>query len=200
MFKAFIASLIVLGGLSAQAQDLQPWEAELQAYEAKVPQMSSARLALAMTGQTTKLIAACSADAVVVMASFVMDTLPVANLVSEGITNLVDKNYETLDFESWLSFAAAGQLGRGVAGGGVAAILESAEFLFLWLAGEEERSYEAVKKMYASSFATVNALFAQKGACMMSFAKLVILGNELEERRQNQPLGDDQFISNIIAP
>ncbi|MCB0385080.1 MAG: hypothetical protein KDD43_06785 [Bdellovibrionales bacterium] len=200
MTRLLIAAAMVVScfGMSAQAADVEPWEVELQEYEASLANMSKYSLTWRMGLYTSKMLASCSADVVVVAGSFIADTLPVFNFISEGAANLVDEDYKSIDFDSIISLAAAGQAGRGVAGGGFAALWESFEFIFLWLAGEEDRSFEAVKKMYASSFATTKALFAEKGACLMSFSKLLMTGAELDKRQTPEEM--NMLFNEILAP
>ncbi|MCB0367481.1 MAG: hypothetical protein H6624_02875 [Bdellovibrionaceae bacterium] len=200
MTRLLIAAAIAFGfmGTQVQAAELEAWEVELQEYEASLPNMSKFSLTWRMGMYSSKMLAACSADVVVVAGSFIADTLPVFNFISEGAANLVDEDYKSIDFDSIISLAAAGQAGRGVAGGGVAALWESFEFIFLWLAGEQGRSYEAVKKMYSSSFATTKALFAEKGACLMSFSKLLMTGAELDKRQTPEEM--NMLFNEILAP
>lgn len=198
MTRLLIAALMAVGMMgTAGAAEQEAWQIELQEYEAKVQDYSNFGLTMRMGWYSSTLLASCSADVVVVAGSFVADTLPVFNFLSEGAANLVDEEYKTIDFDSIISLKAAGELGRGTLGGGLAATLETFEFVFLWLAGEEDRSFEAVKKLYKSSFATANALFAEKGKCMMSFSKLLITGAELDTRQTPEEMNK---IWDVMAP
>src|SRR5690606_2818219 len=115
-------------------------------------------------------------------ATFIADTMPIANGVSEVVGNTVDEKYQTQTYESMFSWEALAQYGRGALGGGVIAVVETLEFVTLWLAGNEEASYAAVKKMYASSISTADALFAREGKCLMQISKVALTRKELQKR------------------
>ena len=67
------------------------------------------------------------------------------------------------------------------------AVIESLEFIGLWLGGNEAQAFEMVKKTYASTIATANALFADQGQCMMNISKVMITRAELKRRQENLP-------------
>ena len=182
----------------ASAQPQENWQVELQEYATNVQTASNFTLALFMGTYSTTVLASCSADVAIVAGSFMIDSFPVFNFISEVFVNIVDENYRSTDFESIISLKAAAQLGRGTLGGAGLSAIEAIEFVLLWLAGEEDRSFEATKKMYASSFATAKALFSKQGQCLMSVSKLLITGRELDIRHaEAEKLWDD---NTMIVP
>lgn len=200
MLKSVLFVLMAAASVSAtvEAKELAPWQLELQNYQSQLPHMSKLGLTVRVGFYSGTALASCSTDALVAGASFVSDTLPAFNLLSEGVANLVDPNYSSIDFESILSLRAAADISRGTLGGALVAVYESLEFVLLWLAGEEERSFEAVKKLYSSSIATTEALFARKAKCMMSFSKIALTGAELEKRQT--PHQDQSFLIEYSLP
>ena len=85
-------------------------------------------------------------------AAFAADTAPVTNGIAEIIAGTANPDYQS--YETLLSWETLASTGRGLAGGGVIAVVESLEFVVLWLGGHEEKSYAALAKTYASTIAT----------------------------------------------
>jgi len=179
-----LLSILVLGMVGtafAAGQELEQesWAVELQEYQAAIQTYSNLHLGLSMAAHSAALVASCSASAVVVAGSFLTESFPVINFFPELFANAVDENYITFPNDEWEWDQAA----RGVAGGAVVSLVDLAEFILLWLAGEEDRSFQSFKKVYASTFAVAETLFAEQGQCLMSFLKLLITGEELDTRQ-----------------
>ncbi len=176
----FVLAIATLPSLAQAAP--RDWQAELETYKATIAEKSNANLIWRHAGNTTAALGACGTAAAIAGASFVAETFPVANGLSEVVANASDENYETATYNSLLSWEAFMQLARGTAGGGLVAVKDSLKFVILFLSGDTSRSFEGVKKVYASSLATTNKMFAEQGLCMMSLSKVVLLNVELEKR------------------
>ena len=61
-------------------------------------------------------------------------------------------------------------------------VAETLEFVTLWLGGNEKLAYQQLAKVYASTSATAEALFADQGQCMMSLSKLLLVRTEMAKR------------------
>jgi hypothetical protein len=184
ILSALVLSIPTLAHAEIEQHD---WKAELQAYRESLPAKSNSKLILLHAGNTALAMASCSVSAAITGASFVAETLPIVNAIPEIVANNVDPDYKSFDFTSIFSWAALTELGRGTVGGGVIAIKDALKFITLWLSGQEDRSFDAAKKIYASSFANAEALFAKQGKCMMSLSKTVILASEMQSRGMEVP-------------
>lgn len=175
----------------AQAAAPRDWKADLETYKSTIEQKSNANLIWRHAGNSAMAGTACTTSVVLAGASFIAETFPVVNGLSEVVANAADENYKTATYEKLLSWEALMQLARGTAGGGLVAVKDSLKFVVLILSGEQDRAFEGVKKIYESSMTITNKLFAEQGLCMMSLAKTALLAQELEKRgikvNQNQP-------------
>jgi len=175
-----LVSIFAFSPNNAHAKD---WQGELAAYSKSLESRYTGSLWMSHAWYSGASTATCLASVAMTGAVFVADTLPVVNGLSEYIGGTVDPQYQTHTYESILSWEAAAQAGRGLVGGGVTGVAEALQYvLLLKLAGREEEAFGGLAKMYASSFATANALFAKQGQCMMNLAKNTLIRRELHIR------------------
>lgn len=178
--KSILLVLVTVFALSSNAHAAKDWQAELAAFEKSLPTRYTGSLWMSHAWYSGASTTTCLASVAMTGAAFVADTLPVVNGLSEYIGVTVDPQYQTHTYESILSWEAAAQAGRGLMGGGVTGVAEALQYvLLLKLAGREDEAFDGLSKMYASSFATANALFANQGQCMMNLAKNTLLRREL---------------------
>jgi hypothetical protein len=187
LVRIILIALLSLGlnsaAMAESAEGKKPWQVELEQYQSGLASRTQISLVLGLARHAPVMVASCGASLAVSAATLVTDTLPITNVVSESIANMSNGQYQTQDFDSVLSLEALGELARGTTGGAIAGAAELVEFMFIYLAGEEkERGFEMVKKLYASTFATIDALFAEKSKCMMSMSKVFMLTGELKAR------------------
>ena len=179
--KIAIWSLLLALPMASQAQ-AKDWQAELEAFRAKESTRYTGTLWVRQAGFITAAGITCGASVAVTAAAFIADTAPVVNGLAEVIGTTVEPQYQTNTYNTIASWEAAGQFGRGLAGGAVIGVAESLEFVTLWLAGNEDQSFKALSKMYASSFATAGAMFSHQSQCMMNLSKILIIRSELNKR------------------
>lgn len=178
MRKFFV---ILAAGLSLSAHAAKgDWEAKLENYRQQVQTFSALGLYVSQAGNISKSFAGCTGSVVASAAAFCADTLPLLNPIAETIGNLADQDYQT--YGSLIDWETLANAGRGAAGGGVVASVEALEFVMLWLAGNEDQSFEALKKVYASTFATVDAMFSNDSACYVNLARIQIVRAEWNRR------------------
>ncbi|MCB0342378.1 MAG: hypothetical protein H6626_15105 [Pseudobdellovibrionaceae bacterium] len=159
------------------------WQEKLENYREEIKGRSIRNLYFFdLTYQSAKISATCTASTAVVGATFVSESMPVFGVISEGIASITSSEYEVFDAESFLSLETAAGVGRGALGGAVVGTAEVFEFLLLWLAGEEDQSFKALKKVYGGTVATAEALFAEQSQCLMSFSKLILVLKEIDSR------------------
>lgn len=189
MKKFIFIALTMALSLPAFSQNSTPvqsskddWKVELAQFQDGLKGYSNNHVRFLLGWYGGKMVATCVASAAVTGAVFVADTLPLTNILSEGVGNLSAPDYQT--YESLLSLETLAAAGRGTLGGGVIALGESLEFVVLWLGGNEEQSWEALAKVYASTAKTADALFAKKSQCVMSMAKAGLAARELGKRTQ----------------
>ena len=178
-----IMSLLFCG--AAQANQVPDWKAKLEAYKAGLATATQTGLRVRYGFYAGAAVTTCALSTVVTAATFVADTVPVTNLASEALANISSPDYQT--YQNILEWENLGNIGRGALGGGPVAVIESLEFVVLWLGGHEAQSFQALKKTYASTFATANALFAEQGQCLMNISKVAITRAELQRRAQDLP-------------
>lgn len=183
--KKMLVVLALLGAsissfAKTQKNDLK-WVNELKLYNYELQSASRERLTWNLAVESVKMAATCGSDVMLIGASFLADTFPVVGAVSEAIANILDGKYETADYDSLVSWAAAKQGVRGTAGGGMTAVVESLEYVMLYLTGDTSQAYEATSKVYESSLATLNKLLSNNAPCMMSLNKMSLVLNQLEK-------------------
>lgn len=183
--KTFFITLLALGLFSFSVQAEEKWETELETYGQQIQDYGNLRLYANTLGYSSLLVGTCSASALIVAATAIADTYPILNIVSESVANLTNDEYETLDAEAFLSLETLADTGRGAVGGGVVALAESFEYVFLWLSGREDQSYSGLKEVYKSTVMVSESLFSQQGKCLMSFTKLLITLNEMTYRQES---------------
>jgi hypothetical protein len=177
--KKLILALVMSASTGAFAQQVD-WKSQLESYKGKLASVSDAGLMGRWAYQAGKVMTTCSASAAVTAATFIADTAPLTAPLAELITKSSNPDYQV--YETLLSWESLSATGRGVAGGGVVAIAESLQFVTLWLAGNEAQSYQAIAKIYQSTFATAEAVFAKQGQCMMSIARVSLIRLEMNRR------------------
>lgn len=185
MKKLVLIAALVFGG-AVHAAEVPAWQQKLEAYKASLGGYTNAGLRLHYGFYAGMALTTCSLSAVVTGATFVADTVPVGNVVSESLANITNPDYQT--YKNILEWENLGAIGRGAVGGGPVAMLETLQFIGLWLGGNEDQAWEGVKKTYASTIATANALFAEQGQCMMSISKVMIIRAELKARQEQAKL------------
>lgn len=180
-----LISLLMTTLAYAQEEQVPGWKRELEQYRADIQKVHIVDLYLSQGFYVGAAIGTCSLSAAITGATFVTDTLPVTNILSEGIASVINRDYQTYQ-KNLLEWNNLASLGRGTLGGGVVGVLEALEFVGLWLEGNDDQGFEALKKVYASSFATIDALFSDKSQCVMSISKVMITRAEIN-RRANVP-------------
>ena len=131
-------------------------------------------------GNIGKSFAGCTGSVVAIAAALCADTLPLTNPIAETIGNLADQDYKT--YQSLMDWETLANLGRGTVGGAAVAPVEALEFVLLWLAGNEDQSFEALKKVYGSTFATIDAMMSNDSACYVNLARVQIVRAEWQRR------------------
>jgi hypothetical protein len=179
MKGTFFAIAILIGGL-AQAEDSH-WAEQLETYKQNMQNAPDTLLWANNAFYTAGSVATCSMSAAIAAATFVSDTVPVGNIISETVANVASLDYHT--YESLKSWETLGQIGRGAVGGGAIAMVDALKFVVLWLGGQEARGFESAKKVYASTFETMNVLFAREGQCLMNVSRVFITREEIKRRR-----------------
>jgi len=180
--KRLVLIATLLMATAAQAEQRPAWQQNLEQYKVSLEQVSPAGLQMRQGFYIGAAMTTCALSVVVTGATFVSDTVPVTNILGEGLANIANPDYET--YEKILSWETLANTGRGMAGGGVVAVAESLEFVVLWLGGNEAQSYEGLKKTYASTVATAEAMFAEQSKCMMSISKVLLTRAEIQKRSQ----------------
>lgn len=178
-----IVSLIFAGAV--HADQVPAWQQKLEAYKASLADSTNAGLRVRYGFYAGMALTTCALSTAVTAATFVTDTVPLTNVASEALANVINPDYQT--YQNILEWENLGAIGRGAVGGGPVAVIESLEFVGLWLGGNEAQAFEMVKKTYASTIATANALFADQGQCMMNISKVLITRAELKRRQENLP-------------
>lgn len=157
------------------------WADKLERYRQGLKTTTDLNLWVNNTFFTSAALATCSMSAAVVGAAFIADTTPVTNLVAETIANSTVPDYQS--YESLLSWESLAQLGRGLIGGGPIAMVESLQFVVLWLGGNQDQSFEQAKKVYSSTFKTAESVFANESQCMMSLSRVLLVRREMQARK-----------------
>jgi hypothetical protein len=171
-----IASLIFASGANAAQTD---WKSELEQYKQHIETLNNGELWVRTAFYSGLSITTCTLAAGVTAATFVSDTIPLTNALSEIIANNANPDYQT--YEKIMSVETLANAGRGAAGGAVIGVFETLEFINLWLGGNEELAFNQLKKNYASTIATANALFADQGKCLMSYSKVLLTRVEMRK-------------------
>lgn len=179
MKKLFVV-LAMMFSVSAIAAPVD-WKADLDAYRASVKNSSYTMLVVYRAANAAAAVSSCSTSLFFVGVSALADTFPgVGNIASESIANMANVDYQT--YQNLLEWDRAADVGRGLLGGGVVGGLESMEFVFRLLAGHPNESFSGLAKVYASTFATMDALFAEESLCVMSQQKVAVLAVEMASR------------------
>lgn len=183
------ASLLIAGAAHADAPD---WQGALEQYKKEVQAATNGGLWGRHAFYAVNATATCSLSAVITGAAFIADTAPMTNIVAELIGNTADPAYRT--YESIWDWKTLEQTALGVAGGGAIGMVETLEFITLWLGGNEHLAFNKLKQNYASTIATANSVFANQGQCMMSISKILITRTEMRNRGLlTQPVNMQHF-------
>lgn len=180
--KKLVLIMSLLLGSAAQADQVPEWQQKLEQYKVSLAEASGAGLQLRQGFYIGAAVTTCALSTVVTGATFVADTVPLTGVLGEGLANVVAPDYQT--YEKILEWENLANIGRGVIGGGPVAVVESLEFVALWLGGNEAQAFEGLKKTYASTVATANALFAEQGQCMMNISKVLLTRAEIQRRSE----------------
>ena len=178
------ALIVALALGSAAHADHSNWAEKLAKYKDQVQRVSNTMLLVHNGFYTGAALTACSMSAAVVGAAFISDTAPVTNVISETIANSAAPDYKT--YEALYSWDTLAQMGRGLIGGAPIAMVESLQFVVLWLGGKEDQSFDQVKKVYASTLATANSVFSRESQCMMNLSKVLLARREMVHRNMLQ--------------
>ena len=178
MKRILIATALAFASVShAENGD---WARKLQDYKGQVQRSSNVRLLVHNAFYTAGAVASCSMSAAVVGAAFVSDTAPGTNLLAETIANAAVPDYKT--YEAMLSWETLAQMGRGMIGGGPIAMVESLQFVVLWLGGKESQSFEQVKQVYASTVRTAETVLGRDGQCFLNLSRVLLARREMQAR------------------
>lgn len=173
-----IAAMLFAGAVQAEEPK---WKAQLENYKADMQSVSTSALYVYNGVHSLKAMGTCSANVAIAASAFIGDTLPLGALViSEPIANGADPNYES--YQQFWSWENLGNLFKGLGGGVTVAGYDAVNWIFLWLGGNEDQAFEALKNTYASSWAATEKLFAEQGQCMMSVAKVALIRMEMRNR------------------
>lgn len=174
--------LLVAGLLSSVAfAGQRDWQAELAQYQESLKTTPTWQLYLLNPYWVSAAFATCTESTIAVAAAFAADTIPGSNPAAEYIAHVANPDYQSYqDLKSW---ETAASLVRGTVGGGAVAVNDTLKFVLQCLAGNPELGYQDFQKVYASTFATAQALFANQGECMMSLSKVVLIEKEAATRK-----------------
>ncbi len=165
---------------------IQKWQQDVAAYKAEMSQLPTATLWVRHAAHWASAVATCPMAVVMLGAVIAKDTVPVVNgLIAMGA------QARSGESEFW-SDAQLMEYGRGLLGGGAVAVLETLEFVYLWLAGLEEEAYQALTKQYEDSFRAGADLFSTNGQCVRHLSWVTLLMQEIESRR-----GEDTRINSL---
>ncbi len=180
--KRIVLLLSLTLSAAAHADQAPAWQQKLEAYKVSLDQSTNAGLQVRQGYYIGAAVTTCALSTVVTGATFVADTVPLTSILGEGLANVANPDYMT--YKQIMEWETLAGMGRGTVGGAGVAVIESLEFVVLWLAGNETQAFEGLKKNYASSFATMESLFAQQGQCMMNISKVLITRAEIARRGQ----------------
>lgn len=180
--KRILFAVSFLFALNANAAQ-NDWQAKLENYKTEIQTISAGQLRWHYAYYVGAAFGTCALSTVVTGATFVADTVPVTNILAEVIANNTNVDYKT--YENLVSWETLANTGRGAVGGAAVGVVESLQFVTLWLAGNEAQSFEQLKKAYASTVATAEAVFAEQGKCMMSISKVLLVRAELAKRNNS---------------
>ncbi len=172
-----IASMVFASGAQAAQVD---WKTQLEDYKTHIQTLNNGQLVLRTAFYSGMSIATCTLAAGMTAAAFVSDTAPITNVLAEVIANNANPDYQT--FEKIWSVETLANTARGTVGGGVVGVAEALEFVNLWLGGNTDLAFGQLKKAYASTYATAEALFADQGQCLMSYSKVLLTRIEMQKR------------------
>lgn len=172
-----IASVLFASGAQAAQVD---WKTQLEDYKQHISTLNNNQLVLRTAYYSVMAAGTCAASAAMTASAFIADSAPITGVVAEIIANNADPSYQTWD--KILTVETLANTTRGALGGGVVGVAEALEFVNLWLGGNTDQAFGQLKKAYSSSFATMDALFADKGQCLMNFSKVLLTRREMQKR------------------
>lgn len=177
MKKILLASAIALFASQASFAAMEPWQQERDRWQAQVKEMSQVALVANWVQQLTAGSMVCGFDMGLIVSSLAADTVPVGNVLAEIAANMSDKDYQSLESQTWY-----GQIYEAVTGGvgGWAYVTkDSLQFVLLALSGEPERGFESTKKAYESTIVLAQKLTADKSLCARMSRTEMIIRQEL---------------------
>lgn len=183
--RNFVFLFAALFTVSAYA--VQPdWTEKMRAYRTEIQTWDNGKLFLSQFGNYGRAAVGCTGSLGVTAIAFVSDTIPLTAPVAEWVGNKSNAKYQSYQwFWSWETLA---NVGRGTAGGALLGGYESMEWVMMWLRGDTEGSFAQLKQAYASSFATLDALFAKESACVSNIVRVAIVRAEWLRRSGKAPV------------
>lgn len=177
----FLLAIAMAFSFSATAATPVDWKGDFDRYRDSLKSATYLGLHAYRAGQASVAVGSCSLSTFIVGVTAAADTFPgVGNIAAEAIANMSNVDYKT--YENLLEWERAADIGRGLLGGAIVGPAESLEFLLRLLAGRPNESFQALSKVYASTFATMDALFAEESLCVMSISKVGIITAEMKSR------------------
>lgn len=183
MRKLFVIIASIFA-VNAQAEAVD-WVIQLENYRSEVTTYTAQQLFWSNFGNYSKVVVGCAGAGALTGIAFVTDTVPVTNPVAEWFANKSNSRYET--YRAFWSWETMANVGRGTMGGAVVGAYESWEWFSLWLKGDTSTAYSELSKVYESSFATFNAMFAREGACYMNIMRVGVVRAEYRRREGLAP-------------
>lgn len=179
--------LLVAGLLSSVAfAGQRDWQAELAQYQESLKTTPTWQLYILNPYWVGSAITTCAPATFAVAAAFAADTFPGSNPAAEYIAHAANPDYKS--YEDLRSWETAAGLVRGTVGGAAVAVNDTLKFVLQFLSGNADLGYQDFQKVYASTFATAQSLFANQGECMMSLSKVLLIENEASTRKILPPL------------
>ncbi len=176
--------IAALFAVNAQAETVD-WMTQLENYRVEVKAYSAQDLFWGQFGNYTKAGLGCTGAGASTVIAFVTDTIPLTNPVAEWVGNKANARYET--YQAFWRWETLANVGRGATGGALMAGYEGFEWIVLWLKGDTTQAFSELAKVYASTFATAEAMFAKEGACLMNVARVAVVRAEYRRREGLAP-------------
>jgi hypothetical protein len=174
--------LLVAGLLSSVAfAGQRDWQAELAQYQESLKTTPTWQLYVLNPYWVGSAFTSCGASPFIIAAAFAADTFPGLNPAAEYIAHATDPDYKS--YQDLMTWETAASLVRGAMGGGSVALTDTLKFVLQYFAGNPEPGYQDFQKVYASTFATAQALFGSQGECMMSLSKVILIEKEASTRK-----------------
>src|SRR5688500_5852796 len=144
--KKLVLIVSLMLSTAAQADQVPAWQLMLEQYKVSLDQSTNAGLRVRYGFYSGMALGTWTLNVAVVDATFVTHTLAVTNILGETVANISSPHYQT--YQNILEWENLGSIGRGAIGGAPVALLESLQFIGLWLGGNEALAWEQVAKTY----------------------------------------------------